>query len=81
MYKFVLDSLKQYKKMEIPVKLISKWEALRSPGDSAKMAEKLPGSSAETFNRAFREKKCRDDVFKVMADFYDEKAAMIKEYI
>lgn len=67
--------------MIIPDKLIKKWEALRSPGDSEKMAEKLPGSASETFNRAFREGKCRDDVFKVMGDFYEEKAQLIKEYL
>jgi len=67
--------------MEIPEKLRKKWEALRSPGDGDKMAEKLEGSAAETFNRAFREGKCRDEVFKVMAEFYEEKAKLIKEYL
>jgi hypothetical protein len=67
--------------MEIPDKLIKKWQALRSPGDAEKMAEKLPGSAAETFNRAFRESKCRDEVFKVMAEYYDEKAELIKQYL
>jgi len=67
--------------MEIPGKLLKKWEALRSPGDGEKMAEKLNGSAAETFNRAFREGKCRDEVFKVMAAFYEEKANLIKEYL
>lgn len=67
--------------MEIPKKILAKWEALRSPGDAEKMAEKLPSSAAETFNRAFRKGKCRDDVFKIMADFYEEKAKLIKEYL
>lgn len=67
--------------MNIPDKLVKKWEALRSPGDAEKMAERLEGSAAETFNRAFREGKCRDEVFKVMADFYEEKAKLIKEYL
>jgi hypothetical protein len=67
--------------MEIPEKLRKKWEALRSPGDGEKMAENLPNAAAETFNRAFREGKCRDEVFKVMADFYEEKANLIKEYL
>ena len=67
--------------MKIPDKLRNKWQALRSLGDSEKMAEKLPGSAKETFNRAFREGKCRDDVFKVMAEFYEDKAALIKEYL
>lgn len=67
--------------MEIPEKLIKKWQALRSPGDSEKMSDKLPGSAAETFNRAFREGKCRDEVFEVMAAYYDEKAKLIKQYL
>lgn len=67
--------------MVIPDKLIKKWETLRSPGDTDKMAEKLNGSAAETFNRAFRKGECRDEVFMVMADFYEEKAKLIKEYL
>lgn len=67
--------------MEIPEKLLKKWEILKSAGDSEKLAEKLQGSASETFNRAFREGKCRDEVFKVMAAFYDEKAELIKQYL
>lgn len=67
--------------MEIPEKLLKKWKALRSPGDAVKMAEKLQGSAAETFNRAFRDGKCRDEVFKVLADFYEERLNLIKEYL
>lgn len=67
--------------MKIPDKILKKWEVLRSPDDSQKLAERLPGSTVETFQRAFREKKCRDDVFKVMADLYEEKANLIKEYL
>ena len=65
--------------MEIPKKLMAKWKVLRSPGDPEKMSERLEGSAAETFNRAFREGKCRDEVFKIMADFYEEKTELIKE--
>lgn len=67
--------------MIIPEKLIKKWEVLRTPGDSDKMADKLEGSAAETFNRAFRLGRCNDNVFKVMADFYEEKAQLIKDYL
>lgn len=67
--------------MEIPDKLIKKWTVLRSPGDADKMVEKLPNASKETFNRAFREGKCRDEVFQIMAAFYEEKAALIKEFL
>lgn len=67
--------------MEIPAKLLHKWKVLKSPGDAEKMAEKLPGSAAETFNRAFREEKCRDEVFQVMATYYNEKAELVKQYL
>lgn len=67
--------------MEIPDKLIKKWTLLRSPGDAEKMAEKLPGTAAETFNRALRDGKCRDEVFTVIAEFYEAKANLIREYL
>lgn len=67
--------------MEIPAKLMDKWKALRSPGDTDKMADKLKGSAAETFNRAFREGKCRDEVFKIMAEYYDEKVEFLRQYL
>lgn len=67
--------------MIIPEKLLKKWEVLRSPGDAEKMADRLPGAAAETFNRAMRLGKCRDEVFKVLAEFYEEKANTIKEYL
>lgn len=67
--------------MIIPKKLLKKWEALRSPGDAAKMAKKIEGGYAEVFHRAFRQGKCNDDVFKVMSDFYEEKAELIKAYL
>lgn len=69
------------KRMIIPDNLMKKWQVLRSPGDGEKMADKLEGSASETFNRAFREGRCRDEVFRVMADFYEEKANLIKEYL
>lgn len=67
--------------MTIPKKLLTKWTVLRSPGDSNELAAKLPGSAAETFNRAFRLGKCRDDVFEVMAAFYEDKANKIRQYV
>jgi hypothetical protein len=67
--------------MTIPEKLMKKWEALRTPGDAGKMADRMEGGYAELFNRAFREGKCNDEVFKAMADFYEEKASIIKEYL
>lgn len=67
--------------MTIHNKLLAKWKVLYSPGDASKMAERLENGYAEIFNRALREGKCNDDVFKVMADFYEEKSNLIKEYL
>jgi hypothetical protein len=67
--------------MIIPKQLLKKWEALRTPGDTGKMAESMDNGYAEIFNRAFREGKCNDDIFRVMADFYEKKAQLIKEYL
>lgn len=67
--------------MEIPEKLMKKWQALRTPGDGDKLAERLEGTAGETFNRAFREGRCRDEVFEVMAEFYEEKAKLIRQYL
>lgn len=54
---------------------------LRSPEDTSKLAEKMDGGYPELFARVFRTGKCNDDVFKIMADFYEEKAKLIKEYL
>lgn len=68
--------------MTIPDKLLKKWELLRSPGDSGKIVERLGGTAVEeTINRAFREGKCRDEVFEVMAAFYEEKGNIVKQYL
>jgi len=67
--------------MEIPTKLWNKWKALRSPGDAAKLSEQLPDVSDETFNRALREGKCSDEVFRIMAAFYNDKAELVKQYL
>jgi hypothetical protein len=67
--------------MEVPDKILKKWKALRSPGDADKMSEESGNESPDTFNRVFREGRCRDEVFKRMADFYEKKAQLIKEYL
>ena len=67
--------------MIIDKKLLAKWEVLRSPEDTSKLSEKIEGSYPELFARAFRFGKCSDDVFKVMAEFYEEKAKLVKEYL
>lgn len=67
--------------MKIPEKLIRKWKALRSNGDATKMAEKIENGYPMLFIRAFNTGECSDKVFEVMAEFYKEKAELIKEYL
>ncbi len=67
--------------MTIQSELLEKWKALRSPEDTAKLAEKMEGGYSELFARVFRFGKCNDDVFKIMAAFYEEKAKLIKQYL
>lgn len=67
--------------MIIEKDLLDKWKALRSPEDTGKLAEKMEGGYPELFARAFRDGKCNDEVFKAMADFYEGKAKLIKEYL
>jgi hypothetical protein len=67
--------------MLIEKKILEKWKKLRSAEDTGKLAEKMEGGYPEIFSRAFRYGKCNDEVFKIMAEFYDEKAKLIKEYL
>jgi hypothetical protein len=67
--------------MLIEKKLLEKWTRLRSPDDTRKLAEKMEGGYPEIFTRAFRDGKCNDEVFKIMAEFYEEKVKVIKEYL
>ena len=66
--------------MQIPEKLLKKWEALRSPEDTNKLAEKANVTTA-TIRNAFKDKSCSDAVFSAMATFYKEKAELLKEFI
>ena len=67
--------------MEIPAKLLKKWEALRSPGDSDKIAETIENGYKELVNRAFRTGKCNDTVFEVMAKFYTDKEIKMQQLL
>jgi hypothetical protein len=69
--------------MKVPQELMDKWKALRSQGDSARILEKIEGEgySDETINRALRNGACNPEVFKAIADYYEEKAAMIASYL
>lgn len=67
--------------MIIAKELLKRWKVLRSPEDTGKLAEKMPDGYPELFARVFRYGKCNDEVFKIMAEFYEEKAKLIKEYL
>lgn len=67
--------------MIIEQQLLEKWARLRSPEDTGKLAERIEGGYPELFARALRDGKCSDEVFKIMADFYEEKAELIKQYL
>jgi hypothetical protein len=41
----------------------------------------MEGGYPEVFSRAFRDGKCNDSVFKIMAEYYDEKAELVKQYL
>lgn len=61
--------------------MLTRWTELRSPSDTSKMAEQMEGGYAELFNKAFRQGKCNDKVFKIMASFYSAKAKHLKKFL
>jgi hypothetical protein len=71
--------------MTVPQEISDKWKALRSAGDAAKIVERADQAgiktSEELVNRAIRIGKVNDDLFKVIGDFFNEKAEMIKQYV
>lgn len=70
--------------MEVPKEILDKWAALRSPGDAEKIAASMDETervSDETIRRVYKDGKCNDQVFKAMAEFYEQKVEMIKEYL
>ena len=76
--------------MTIPKELIGKWQALRSEADTEKIILKAAEGikdvkgfkvSNVTVRTALRDGKSTDELFKVIAQYYIEKANMIKEYL
>lgn len=78
--KFIYICNTKKNKVEIPSKLIKKWEVLRSPEDAAIVAV-LAGCTPQSVRDAFKKKKCSDDLFKALAERYEQKAKTIKKYI
>ena len=66
--------------MTIPNKITEKWKLLRSKGDIALLANKAKVTTV-TIRTAMKDNECSDEVFKVIADFYEERAQLIKQYI
>jgi hypothetical protein len=66
--------------MTIPNELLGKWEVLRSAGDMTEIAERADVSTV-TISKAFSTAKCSDEVFKVIAEFYQDKEEMISSYL
>lgn len=68
--------------MQIPSELLKKWDALKSEGDPQKIADTVAGGcTSQTVRNAFKTGKCSDELFKAIADFYEQKLELIKEYI
>ena len=67
--------------MIIEKKLLDKWVVLRSPEDTGELAKIVEGGYPELFNRAFRQGRCSDKVFKAMAKYYAQKAKLVKQYL
>ena len=67
--------------MIIPKKILSKWQVIRSPSDTKKLSDLMGGKYREAFARAFKTGKCSDEVFEVMAKFYEDKAKKIKGFL
>jgi len=63
--------------MQIPEELFTKWTALKSYGDYGKIS-KAHKILRNDITRAFKDKRCADEVFKAIADFYKKKEAEFK---
>ncbi len=64
--------------MTIPPKTLALWRTLKSTTDFKNIEEKNPGFGKMLFYRAIKNGNCNDDVFKLLSEFYNEKAAKIK---
>ena len=63
--------------MKIPKEVLNKWEGLKDRGDIPEL-EKLTGKSQPVISKAFQG-TCTAEVFKVIADFYNEREKMVKD--
>ena len=67
--------------MQIQKEILEKWKQLRSFGDGTKIAAANPGIAKMLVSKAFKKGECNDEVFKAMAEFYQEKEKQISQYL
>ena len=71
--------------MNVDTQLQEKWEVLRSKGDSAKIvafaAKRNYEVTVRGVNQALRDGNMSDELFEVIADFYQQKADMVAAYL
>lgn len=67
-------------KMNVPKKILAKWELLRATGDPAEIAE-LAGVHPETVRKVFRTGEASLDVFHSIGKFYAKREKEINAYI
>lgn len=71
--------------MQIPVQILEKWKTLRSEADTEKIwsicNESGHPTTTATIRTAFREGKCSDELFKIIAKYYEEKLKMVSEFM
>lgn len=71
--------------MTVDARLQEKWQVLRSKGDSLKIATFAAARGHDVteqgVSHALRTGKMSDELFKVIADFYQQKAELMAAYI
>lgn len=68
--------------IEIPKETLEKWRQLKTSEDNAKMAAIYgSGGYPEMFLRAMQLGRCNEKVFKVMDNYYKQKAKKLKALV
>lgn len=64
--------------MTIPKKYTDAWGLLYSHGDALKLSD-ISGYHPETIRRALRDRRCSDELFVIMKEYFDNKKNMIED--
>ena len=72
--------------MQIPEQILTKWADLKSEGDPGKILEAYTEKHGtvlhvETIRLAIRTGNASDEVFEVIADFYEAKLKSLEKYM